>query len=204
MPLSIGHKIRLLRLALGESQAVFGDHFGVEQATVSRWEAGGPVQRKYQAAVADLAGMTVAEFFHSRQPPRLIPIVGAIRDHGLIDFVEARPGSPVQHIKLEHGEHGQVAVRVRDDSMSPVYRAGDVLIGRKLTGMQISEAIGKDCIIRTLSGDGHVRILRAGGAKHRYSLRAYNPATPDIDDVQLAWAAPIVWIGRGTENMAGQ
>src|SRR5262245_34764370 len=65
MNAEIGLKIKSLRLALNESQAVFGDRFGVEQATVSRWEKGLPVGRPFEDMIAGLAGMSVAEFFHS-------------------------------------------------------------------------------------------------------------------------------------------
>lgn len=44
----VGKKIKSLRKALGDNQAEFGERFGVEQATVSRWEKGEPVQRKHQ------------------------------------------------------------------------------------------------------------------------------------------------------------
>lgn len=131
MSSTTGDKIKSLRTALGESQAVFGERFGVEQATISRWEKGEPVQRKYMAAVADLAGMTVAEFFHSREAPRLVPVVGHVRSGGMLKFLNPAPGADVEHIRLEHGGADQVAVRIMDDSMSPVYRAGDVVIGQK-------------------------------------------------------------------------
>lgn len=38
-------RIREAREALGESQAVFGSRFGVDQSTVHRWETDGPPTR---------------------------------------------------------------------------------------------------------------------------------------------------------------
>lgn len=44
MPIT-GPDLRAARERLKESQAAFAERFGVDQATVSRWEAGGPPSR---------------------------------------------------------------------------------------------------------------------------------------------------------------
>ena len=64
---SIGKKIKALRTRLGENQAEFAERFNVEQATVSRWENGAPVQRTYRTKVAELANQTEVEFFHDQE-----------------------------------------------------------------------------------------------------------------------------------------
>jgi phage repressor protein C with HTH and peptisase S24 domain len=194
----VGRKIRALRNALRESQAEFGDRFGVEQATVSRWEKGlSPVQRKHQSAIAELAGMTVAEFFHSREAPRLIPIVGYVSGgESFTPTEDHEPGQGIDHITLSLGEEDQVAVRVRGDSMSPVYRDGDTLIGRRIGRRDLTRALGKDCIIKTAAGEGYVKRVLPGSKRHVFRLRSYNPLYDDIEDVALEWAAPIIWINR--------
>ncbi|MBW7966774.1 helix-turn-helix transcriptional regulator [Bradyrhizobium sp. BR 10261] len=40
-----GKLIRLARERVGESQAAFGERFGVDQSTVHRWETNGPPTR---------------------------------------------------------------------------------------------------------------------------------------------------------------
>ncbi|WP_433996080.1 helix-turn-helix domain-containing protein [Bradyrhizobium liaoningense] len=40
-----GALIREAREMVGESQAVFGERFGVDQSTIHRWEANGPPSR---------------------------------------------------------------------------------------------------------------------------------------------------------------
>lgn len=37
--------IKAARIGLGESQATFGERFGVDQSTVHRWETEGPPER---------------------------------------------------------------------------------------------------------------------------------------------------------------
>jgi transcriptional regulator with XRE-family HTH domain len=59
------HKIVALRKTLGNiSQSELARRLNVKPMSVSRWEAGGEVSRKHQIALAQLAGTSVAEFFH--------------------------------------------------------------------------------------------------------------------------------------------
>ena len=59
----IAKRIKALRERLGESQEVFGDRFGVQQATVARWENGSVPHRKMWASIAEVAGVPAANFF---------------------------------------------------------------------------------------------------------------------------------------------
>lgn len=182
---------------MGESQAEFGDRFAVEQATVSRWEKGEPVARRHQDPIARLAGMTVAEFFHSNEQPRLIPIVGYVGGGDRFTPVDDHaPGAAIEHVSLSLGDENQVAVRVRGPSMSPVYRDGDVIIGVRLTSRSLANAINLDCIVMTADGDGYVKRVLKGTKPGRFRLRSYNPDYADIEDVAIAWAAPVSWVGR--------
>lgn len=194
----VGKKIRNLRKALGENQAEFGARFEVEQATVSRWEKGEPVQRKYQEPLARLAGMSVAEFFHTTVEPLLIPIVGYVSGGEAFTPVDDHaPGGGIDHVMLTIDKDDQVAVRVRGDSMRPVYRNGDVIIGSRRLGAELAGVIGEDCIVKTASGEGYVKTVHRGSRKGGFRLRSYNPAYQDVEDVALEWAAPITHVIRG-------
>lgn len=48
-----GETLRAARAALGESQKTFAARFGVEQATVSRWETEGPPDRGVTAKLLE-------------------------------------------------------------------------------------------------------------------------------------------------------
>lgn len=194
--IALGAKIEELRNRLGETQAEFGDRFGVEQVSVHRWETGkSPPARKYQSLIAELAGMTVAEFFYTDEPLRIIPIMGEVGAEQ-VKTPKAKKGQSVQHVKLSLDGNEQVALRVRGDAMSPVYRDGDVLIGVKLTGADIAKALNRDCIVRTTAGEGYVKILIEGSRPGTYRLRSHSPKMLDLVDVTLEWAAPIIWISR--------
>ena len=169
----------------------------MQQATVSRWEKGRPVQRKFQEAVAQLAGLTVPEFFHSATRPRLIPVIGRLSAGSRLALTDwPDPTSPVEHIKLNVGDADQIGVRVDDDSLAPVYRKGDMVVGRKLPKTRIPDAIGRDCVVKTIDGAGYIRILKKGSRRGLYTLRAFRPEEDDIEEVDLEWAAPITFIKR--------
>jgi len=190
----VAEKIRRLRKLLGISQAEFGHRFGVEQATVSRWEKGEPVKRDLECAIAEAAGVSVAEFFHSAEAPRLIPVVGDVSAGESFTPAEDFEDNG-DYIRFSATNDDLIALRVRGNSMSPVYRDGDVIIGRRYTQSELQRAVGMDVIVRTTAGEGYVkRLLRSNG---RFRLRSYNAAYDDIEDVDLEWAAPIVWIKRG-------
>jgi transcriptional regulator with XRE-family HTH domain len=193
----VGNKVRQLRLALGESQSEFAERFRVEQATVSRWESGAPVKRVLQESIAALAGMSVSEFFHSNEAPRLIPIVGEISaGEEFVPTDYSPPGTHPDHVRLSLGEERQIALRVRGDSMAPAYRDGDVIIGVQLRGSAMQNAIGRDCLVKTAAGAGYLKVVRPGSKKGVFRLRSYNPLYADIDDVALEWAAPVLWVRR--------
>lgn len=48
-----GEAFRAARARLGESQTTFADRFGVDQATISRWETEGPPERGVAAKLIE-------------------------------------------------------------------------------------------------------------------------------------------------------
>lgn len=193
----IGKKIRQLREAIGDSQSAFADRLGVEQGSVSRWENGGNVKQQHQSAIAELANMSVAEFFHSDAVPRMVPIVGYVSGgESFVPSGDLEEAAEIEHIMLSIPEGEQIAVRVRGDSMRPVYRNGDVIVGSRRDRRNLAAIVGHDCIIKTASGEGYVKVVHRGTAKGRFTLRSYNPAYTDIENVELEWAAPITHIVR--------
>lgn len=89
-----------------------------------------------------------------------------------------------------------IAVEVRGDSMFPVYRDGDMLICERLRGRQIIDFVGRDCVIQTTDGQHLVKQLKAATRGGLYRLKSYNQRFDDLDNVALAWAAPVLWIKR--------
>lgn len=90
-----------------------------------------------------------------------------------------------------------VAFEVRGDSMSPVFRDGDMLFCSRRPAAYAHNLIGSDCVVRTEGGENYVKILAKGSRPGLFNLKSYKPHVEDIEDVSLLWAAPVVWIRRG-------
>ena len=122
----------------------------------------------------------------------------------LVGFVSAGEGwtpvdsatSPDDAIDFDLGAHDTIGIEVRGDSMSPVYRNGDFLICYRQFGPNADNCINLDCVVRTSDHRHFVKILKRGSRPGRFSLKSYNPLVDDIDDVALAWAAPVAWVKR--------
>jgi len=129
------------------------------------------------------------------QGPLRVPVVGIVSaGEGWVQTDELAG----EAIEFDLGAHDTIGLEVRGDSMAPVYRNGDFLICHRQFGPNADNCIGLDCVIKTASGQNFVKILRRGSRPARFNLRSYNPAVEDIEDVALAWAAPVAWIKRGT------
>lgn len=100
-------------------------------------------------------------------------------------------------VELDIARVDTIAVEVRGDSMSPVYRSGDKLICQRHYGPHLDNFIGRDCVIQTRDGDHFIKILKRGTKPNRMTLKSYNPLVDDIEDVAIAWAAPVLWVKRG-------
>lgn len=99
-------------------------------------------------------------------------------------------------LDIDFSDKSLISIVVEGDSMHPIYRDGDYLICDRVDGANIHNIVGRDCIIYTADGDAYVKILNKGSSPTTYNLRSYNPTYPDIEDVKIKWAAPVVWIKR--------
>lgn len=88
-----------------------------------------------------------------------------------------------------------IAAEVRGESMLPVYRHGDMVIGSEHLG-EIGELVGKDCFVQVVDGPLYLKIVRKG-AKGRFNLESYNEASVLITNQVIEWAAPVAWVKRG-------
>lgn len=88
-------------------------------------------------------------------------------------------------------------LEITDDGMEPFYQNHDYVAGIMYHDDNILEAVGKNCIIETKSGETYVRQLRLGKKSGHFNLICLNTQTtseePAIYDVKLAYAAPVLW-----------
>lgn len=143
-------------------------------------------------AVARTLGKTLSELVEGAEPvAQQVPIVGHVSAGE--KWVPLDDGVEYESMRIDGGE--PIGVRVRGDSMAPVYRHGDLLVGPKRMEPP-DKFVGKDCIVMTSQGERMLKFLARGNIRGRFNLRSYNPANKDIENVRLDWAAPIMWIRR--------
>lgn len=127
-----GRRIKALRTARRESQAAFGSHFGVEQATVSRWEKGEPVKRQLWEPMAKLAKQDVAEFFlgtHQTAVP-LLSWVSAGAMQAVSHSDELADAQMIPASGLGNGDW--FALSVEGDSMDRIAPSGSIILVNRL------------------------------------------------------------------------
>jgi phage repressor protein C with HTH and peptisase S24 domain len=175
---------------------------GSTPATISRLENGRQtVSMKWLRRLAELYGCSVVDLVADDEAAGnaragSVPLVGyvgagqkyypdpAAGDWGNAEWIEAPPGVA-----------GVVAVKVVGDSMLPVYYPGDILYFRKEDSLNPLCLSGRDCVVQVLNGPAYIkRIKRITDGFYR--LESYNSETSE--QVQVEWAAPVLWVRRGS------
>lgn len=132
-----------------------------------------------------------------------IPVIGYVGAGGeQISIDDHAQGGALDTIEIDFADADPIAVWVRGDSNMPVYRDGDALICSRMRGANIEDALNQDCMVKTADGVYYLKFLQRGRTKGRYTLRSYNMQYPDLENVDLEWAAPVVIIRRGRPGRA--
>lgn len=143
-------------------------------------------------AVSKALGKSLSEIVEGNEPLyQIVAISGCASAGEAWEPFDDGLGELELHIAGE-----PIAIEVKGSSMAPIYRNGDILAGPKCLSGHAEKMIGRDCILATESGERYVKYLTKGSTKGRFDLRSYNPLNKDIENVKLAWAAPIVWVKR--------
>lgn len=127
-----------------------------------------------------------------------IPLVGvATGAEAWTPFEETPDRRARDTVDFELGDTDILAIEIRGNAMSPVYRDRDQLFCHRRTGSYVDNLVGLDCVLRTADGDNLVKILAKGSKPGLFNLKSYNPLARELENIALEWAAPIVWIRRG-------
>ena len=146
-------------------------------------------------AIADQLGITLTELLEGRPDgARKVPLIGYVgAGEGWVPF---DGDGPIDEIEVAVEGGPAVGLLVRGDSMFPVYRDGDILVGTKRPTSSPRSLIGADCIVETSTGERYVKFLAKSPVRGRFNLKSYNPRHADLENVELNWAAPIRLVVR--------
>jgi transcriptional regulator with XRE-family HTH domain len=196
----VGERISRARKGKGLSQAALGRMVNVAQTTVSSWEVARTepsreeVARVAAALEVPLADLELGDGEHWSAPrPRGLPLVGRVGaggeglyadDYALgaaDEYVEPVPGMPM--------DEEIIVVEIDGDSMAPAVMDGDLAFFGPVRH-DLDNLINKRVMARLADGRKFFKILKRGSRRGVWTLRSLNPATPDIEDVQLTWVLP--------------
>lgn len=140
--MSIGKKLKHLRISRGWQQKFVAQRIGVRQATVSEWESDkkdsaepGPKNRK---KIAALFGVSESELFLENPqnisldslPPKKVPVISYVQASTWIEAVDAyEPGDAQEYIFVNHkGGDMTYSVIVNGKCMESDFKEGDKIL----------------------------------------------------------------------------
>lgn len=175
---------------------------GLKRATasqISKLERGDlPLNDDWLKALADFYEVRVGELFPTEQAfsAKTVSLVGYV-GAGEMYYPDPTSGPWVgfDEVEAPPGADGVCAVRVRGDSMSPVYRDGDLVYFHR-DGLDLERCVGKDCIVQVRNGPAYIKRLERNQRTGRLRLVSYGNLDP-IENPDVEWAAPVKWVMRG-------
>lgn len=99
------------------------------------------------------------------------------------EFVDAPPGGMYRDL---------VALRVNGESMEPNFWDGDIVYYNQVIRSNFSDYLGKRVVVMLKDDRAFLKVLRKGTQYGKYRLESFNGK--DIEDVELAWAAKVIFI----------
>lgn len=184
----VGRTVREAREAKGWSQTDLAKLSGTSQQNVDRIERSEVVHSRALPAILAALGLSGSVARKGGTVP-LLGYVGAGAE--LFTFDVHGGDEPLEEVDRPQGATDTtVAVRVRGDSMKPVYRDGDTLYYDAQENGRLDHLVGHDCVVRLVDGRTYVKELRITNGQ--LWLHSHN-AEPLVG-VQVLWAAKVRWV----------
>lgn len=194
-------RLKEIREAKGLSQAAVARLANVTQQHYSRLERG--TTRLNDRLMVQLSEALICDPIDLLDQSRIGTMPGTLNVAGYVQ------GGKIQHFEPGDGDHdmiveapfgaqerGYEALRVKGDSMEPVYVDGDtVIVARPSTNL--SEAWYRDCVVRMPDKSVMLKRVIPGSTKNLITLQSYHSQAEDIEDVEVESVAPVVWVRRG-------
>lgn len=184
------NRLRTIREARGLTLEQVALAAGTSHQQVQRLETGERrLTHEWMQRLAPALGVKPPELIDEDEGG-LVPVVGHV---GTGETVHAfdDPGAVVDRVEAPRDGLDAHAVIVRGDSMWPRYEDGCLLFFRA-TDRVAPESLGRTCVIQVRNGATYVKRLMKGTEPGRYRLVSFK--APDIEDADVLWAAPVLWV----------
>ena len=181
------NRIKQFRKLHGLTLKALGERIGTTPQTIQRLEtANMTVSTDWLEKIAAVFGVEPAALL-TEQVGRTVPLLGTLGRNGVLR--QAAIAAEGRHVSFDVPAEQPIAVEL-DEAVGP-YPRGCTLIGNRLTGANMVNAIGRDAIVR-LPGDTIVlrRVIRGSG-----DLFTLVPLQAGVDicyDVTPEWIARLV------------
>lgn len=128
-----------------------------------------------------------------------VPIAGLINGNGEILPI-LQDGEPLDRVPRPPEMVGDIAAyRVIGNGLSPAYRSGDVLFVSHRHDANPADFVNEECVVRlAATGAMLLRTITNAGTEGRFNL--HSPKLGFLDDIQLAWGAPVLFVMRKRVN----
>lgn len=195
------NRIKEIRERLNVSQSELGRRIGTSSQQIGRLEGSAGEARRlsheWMTRIALALEVAPAELLSDAPSIRSVPLVGYV-GAGELYYPEPESGAWVAFGEVEAPpgleDRTVAAVKVRGDSMAPVYRNGDLIYFQR-DGTPPADLVGHDCIAQVRNGPTYIKLLVRGSKHGRFGLRSYRD-TPEIVDQDIEWAARVLWVKR--------
>jgi len=188
---TFGRRLRALRATLGMSQVELARRIGRHQTAIGPYERDEYEPPRDVVEKLALVLETSPEYLYFGRSPLQItlPVQGQIGRAGLL---EAAGDASMELVQLR--DQQLRGYRVRDDSMAPVFRPGQLVLALSGQGEAASTLIGRDALTELADGRILLRRLLPSSDPDRYDLAAYNaPLLPMVAVREVRSIVGVLW-----------
>ena len=188
---AISNRIRQWRKRRGLTLQVLAGHLGTSAGHLHKWETGKvSITLDRLGDVATALNCNVLDLVEGLAN---VPVVGRVGAGSEVHAVDDHAmGQGTRHVRCPNGLDAQqtVAVEVVGDSMLPIEEGWLLFYTRDYDGVP-SECLGKLCVVQVADdGPRYVKRLKHGRQQGLFNL--YSTNAREMEDVALAWAAPVL------------
>ena len=166
------------------------DKLGTSAGHLHKWETGKvSITLNRLSDVATALGCSIIDLVEGLAK---VPVVGKVGAGTVVESIDDYPlGQGQRMVRCPTGLDPQntVAVEVVGDSMLPIEENWLLFYTRSYDGVPV-ECLGKLCVVQLEDGPRYVKRIKLGRKPGLFNL--YSTNAREIEDIALAWAAPVL------------